>query len=157
MRKQILTFGLGLLLLATFIVPLSLNRSATAAPRAAPQAAPTPVAGVVSGNGINDFVEFFKQQRLTSSRLSQCIANGGYRLMDLQYRIDQGTVNTATVTISYTNDLVSFAPGATVVSNNAADGTAMQQYPLNGVYTCVHIRLANTNAFTANVNAKRLQ
>lgn len=79
---------------------------------------------------------------------TSCFELGNYDVIDLQYVIDQGTVNTTTITQQYSNDNVTMVDGAAVVTANAADANGMAQYALFGRYGCMKIDVANANPIT---------
>jgi len=72
---------------------------------------------------------------------------------DVQYVIDQGTTNTATLTIQWSNDNTNWSDGPALVSNNVADADGMVQVANMGRYTRVASTLGNTNTITITVKA----
>ena len=141
-----------LALLAIVLVVSVLFGALTVMPSsAAPSlAAPTPVAGI--NRAANKFwlqSRFVSGAQTADSRV--CVESAGYDLMDLQYVLDQGTVNTTTIKIQYTNDQVTFIDGASIVTANAADTSGLLQYPLFGRYTCVNTDVVNANPLTTTV------
>jgi hypothetical protein len=115
--------------------------------QAAPLAAPTPVS-VTTGNKSPEFPAFFNAKALTADTRSSCFEVPDYTAVDLMTVIDQGTVNTVTLTLNFSNDNSNFADGAAVVSANAADATALNQFALFGRWTCIYADVTNTNPVT---------
>lgn len=144
MNKKFAFFSgvLALLLLAAFLfIPASPSYGA-------PMAAPTPV--TFSGaSGANSKVTFFNGNVTADTRI--CFDLSGYNKIDLQYLLDQGTVNTTTVKLQWSNDNANFLDTATVASANVADTSNGQQYLLFGQYNCIFVDVANTNPLGTKV------
>lgn len=119
---------------------------------AAPMAQPTPVS-VSSGAGVTDFNTFYSVERLTADVRSGCVDVSKFKLADVQYLVDVGTVNTTTVTINFTNDKVTYNDGSAVASAIVADGSALQQYAVFGRYMCMYVNVTNTNPITWTITA----
>lgn len=114
----------------------------------APAAAPTPV--TYSGQaGNNQKVAFFNGNITADTRA--CFDLSNFKAVDLQYILDQGTVNTTTVKLQWSNDNVNFEDTATVVSANAADAHGGNQFLLFGQYNCIYADVANTNTLGVKV------
>jgi hypothetical protein len=123
---------------------------------AAPVAAPTPVAVNVYPSSVSDwsFVTFWDgSTALTADGLGSCVESAGYSIADVQYSIDQGTTNTTTVKLRFTNDKVTYSDGVNVVAANAADASDLQPFGLYGRYVCLYADVANSNAITITANA----
>lgn len=121
---------------------------------AAPAAAITPVS--YSGSGaISEKVSFFNGNIDGDTRV--CFDLSNFNKIDLQYAIDQRTVNTTTLYLQWSNNYVpSAATGdyeatATVVSANAADAHGGNQYLLAGQWNCIFADTANTNTLGLKV------
>lgn len=114
--------------------------------QAAPQAAPTPVAGTYTGGTLARTVTLFDADVTTgTAQLGSGVSILTGDRIDLQYIIDQPTsVNTVTLKLQFSNDLVNWIDGATVVADNAADANVMQQYNLFGAYARLHVDATNT-------------
>ena len=123
--------------------------------QAAPAAAPTPVAAV-QRSPAPEFPVFFRGGALTADTRSSCFEVPDYSVIDLQYNIDQTlvetTANTTTLTIQFSNDLVTFVDGLNAVADNAADASGMVQLQLFGRHTCVYANVSNTLPVTITVN-----
>ena len=123
--------------------------------QAAPSFAPTPVAAVQRAAN-PEFPVFFTNKVLTADTRSSCFEVPDYSVIDLQYNIDQTlvetTANTTTLTIQFSNDLVTFVDGLNAVADNAADASGMVQLQLFGRHTCVYANVSNTLPVTITVN-----
>jgi len=126
------------------------------APRvdAAPNAVLTPVS--YSGSGMdNQKVIFFNGNITADARV--CVDLSNYQKIDLQYVIDQGTTNTTTLKLQWSNDYNAttatgnFEDQSTIVSANAADAHGGQQYALVGQWNCVFADVTNSNALGLRV------
>lgn len=122
----------------------------------APAAAITPVAiEDPLGSAEVALVKFYDAEALTADD-QNCIDLGEYRVIDLEYVVDQGTTNTTTVILQHTNGaagtaLTTNTDGQTVVSANAADADGLNRYDLFGRWTCVDVNVTNSNAITWTV------
>lgn len=119
---------------------------------AAPMAAPTPVS-VSRGDRTWFPATFFNAAPLATDTRSGCFETAGYDLLDIQTVIDQGTTNTVTLKLQFTNDEVTFVDGVSVVSANTEDASAMNQFQAFGRYTCLYADVANTNTVTITAKA----
>jgi len=129
------------LLVATIVFPALPASSA-------PAAVPTPVTfSGASGNNMK--VTFFNGSITADSRV--CVDLSNYNKLDIQYIIDQGTVNTTTVKLQWSNDNVNYEDTATVVSANAADAHNGNQYLLFGTHNCIFADVTNGNALSIKV------
>jgi hypothetical protein len=142
--------GLAVVMLVGLFALMTLS---TPGAQAGPLAAPTPVAGTYTGGTLARSVTLYDSTVTTSTAFG---GNGvsvltGDRI-DLQYVIDQPTsVNTMTLKLQFSNDLVNWIDGATIVTDNAADANVMQQYAVFGNYARINIAGANTNEATVKV------
>ena len=115
---------------------------------AAPFAAITPVSFSGQSSASNK-VTFFNGNIAADTRT--CVDLSNYSKIDLQWVIDQGTVNTTTVKLQWSNDNVNFEDSATVASANAADTHSGQQYVLAGQYNCIYADVTNSNALSLKI------
>jgi len=126
------------------------------APRvdAAPNAVLTPVSYSGSG-GDNQKLVFFNGNITADARV--CVDLSNYQKIDLQYIIDQGTTNTTTLKLQWSNDYNAttatgnFEDQSTIVSANAADAHGGQQYALVGQWNCVFADVTNSNVLGLKV------
>jgi hypothetical protein len=148
MNKIVLAATTFLALVALLLFTLeSASRDASAAP----QPAPTPV-NVAYSTGAGGVLTFFGSARITTDTNGPIVGVSEYEKIDLQYVIDQGaTPNTVTLSIQYSNDGTNWDPGLTIVSGNAADATAMQQFPLYGQFARVRADVALTQPVTITI------
>jgi len=148
-KSAVLAVVAGLMLFAVLLTAIAGGSGAVAAPAAAP----TPVAGTYTGGTLARVVTLYDSAVTTST----AFGGSGVSILtgdrvDLQYVIDQPTdVNTMTLKLQFSNDLVNWVDGATIVSDNAADANVMQQYAVFGNYARVNIDAANTNEATVTV------
>ena len=123
--------------------------------QAAPAAAPTPVAAV-QRSPAPEFPMFFRTKVITDDTRSDCFEVPDYAVVDLQYLIDQtavaGAPNTTTLTLQFSNDLVTYVDSVAAVTDNAADASGMVQLQLFGRHTCVYANVSNTLPVTITVN-----
>ncbi len=142
-------FGLVFVMVAlvlALLVPFSVGFEAAAAPAAAP----TPVAVNVYPAGSSDWASatFWPGTAITADGRSTCFEAAGFSIADIQYNIDQGTTNTVTLKLQFTNDKVTYSDGVNVVASNAADASDLQPFGVYGRYTCLYADVANSNAVT---------
>lgn len=121
---------------------------------AAPAAAITPVSFSGQG-GDNEKVVFFNGNIAGDSRT--CVDLSNYNKIDIQYVTDQGTVNTTTLTLEWSNDYNqaantgNFETQGTVVSANAADAHGGNQFLIAGQWSCLFANTTNTNTLGLKV------
>lgn len=111
---------------------------------AAPAAAPTPQTFNPSRADANIMV--WANVKSITADTRWCADARNYNAADVQYAIDQGTVNTTTLKLQFSNDMVSFVDGATLVSANAADADSLNRQLVYGRYVCVFADVTNSNA-----------
>lgn len=144
--------GGGVLLLALL---MGLMGGGQGAVMAAPQAAPTPVSVTRPVSSQPQLSAIANAQVIAADTRLGCVASSNHSLMDLQYGIDQGTVNTVTLKLQFTNDTpgasATYIDGVNVVATNAADASDMQPFQLFGAWTCIYADVANTNNLTVTV------
>jgi hypothetical protein len=124
---------------------------------AAPAAAVTPVAATLpNGGGETAVIKFYAAERLTADD-QECRDLREYRVIDLEFVVDQTDTNTTTVTLEHSNGagatLAVNTTGQTVVSANAADADDLNRFDLYGAFTCVDINVTNSNPVTWTVYA----
>lgn len=136
MKKSIAwTVIVSLTLLGLLALSFGVPQTSTAAPAAAP----TPASVTRPGNGeAPEFPVFFNRAVLTADTRSSCFEVPEYSTVDMQYVIDQSDVNTTTVKLQFSNDLVTYVDGVAIVSANTEDASGMQQFQLFGRHTCVY-------------------
>lgn len=139
------------LLFALLLMALGLNTEMGTVV-AAPLAAPTPVtSGLVPNGPAKVPVEFFVTEVITTDLASEAFQLANYSLLDVQYVIDQGTVNTATLKLQHSNDGSNWTDGTSLVTSNAADAAVLNQYYNFGRYTRVYGDVTNSNPVTVTV------
>lgn len=145
MKNKFIPFVAGLLLFALiaslYILPAGQGVNVALA-------AATPVSYGASV-GTNSKVTFFNGNVTADTRV--CFDLSNFNKVDLQWIIDQGTVNTTTVKLQWSNNNANFEDTATVANANAADATGGQQYHLFGQHNCVFADVANSNALGLKV------
>lgn len=76
----------------------------------------------------------------------------GYSTLDIQHAIDQGdTVNTATIKLQNSINGWDWADQLTIVTDNAADATAITETNRVGKYARFEVTLANTETVTPHL------
>ena len=153
--------GIGLALAVVLLALTSLFNPAAFDASAAPAAAITPVAaGAPITGDTSVLIKFYDAEALTADD-QECRNLGEYRLVDLEYVVDQTLVatvpNTTTVTLEHTNGagatLATNTTGQSVVSANIADADGLNRFDLFGQITCVDIDVSNSNPVTWTVYA----
>lgn len=112
---------------------------------------PTPAAHNPSSSAL--YVPFWSASAKAASVGSSGYQLMTYELLDIQWIIDQGTTNTATLKLQYSNDNSNWSDGPALVTNNVADADGMVQASNLGRYTRVYATLGNTNTITLTVKA----
>lgn len=147
--------NVSLIIAAVLVVfALALTALAGVAPAAAaPQAAPTPVS--VTRPAADNYVTVapWSATAITADTTSTCYDVAKYSVIDVLYSIDQGTVNTTTLTSKWSIDGTTLVSGVNIVASNAADATDMAQLQVFGRYFCVLADVANSNTVTLTVQA----
>jgi hypothetical protein len=113
----------------------------------APNAIPTPVVQYMR-QPAPKVINFWAAPTALTADTRSCVNIDGYNTLDLHWIIDQGTVNTTTLTLQFSNITDSFVNGVAVATNNAADATDFQQFQVFGRNVCLHANLTNANAWT---------
>ena len=153
MKSKHLLFGSVFVALALMIA-LSALMSGTAAVQAEPLAAPTPIS--VDRAPSTALVALVYDGSITADTRLGCVQSANYNKADVMYTIDQGTVNTTTLKLQFTNDTpgatgAAYVDGLSIVASNAADATDLQQFQLFGAWTCVYADVTNTNPLGVKV------
>lgn len=153
MKSKTLLFGSVFVALA-LMVALSALMTGTAAVQAEPMAAPTPVS--VDRSATLPVIASVYDGDITADTRLGCVQSADYNLADVMYTIDQGTVNTTTLKLQFTNDTpgatgAAYVDGLSIVASNAADATDLQQFQLFGAWTCVYADVTNTNTLGVKV------
>lgn len=111
---------------------------------AAPAAAPTPQTFNPSRTTAN--VVTFANAKSITADTRWCADLRNYNGMDLQYVIDQGTVNTTTLKLQFSIDGSNYVDSAqTVVAANVADAASLQRYLLYGRWACVYADVSTSS------------
>lgn len=148
MRKDTLMMAGTIALVLVAALVFSLSGGAADRAMAAPVPAPTPVTATDSG-GNNSVATFWAAEAMTATGTSSIQNVIDHERIDLQYVIDQGTTpNTLTLKLQFSNDGTNWIDGATVVSSNAADANAMQQFAVFGRYARLHATAGNSESVT---------
>lgn len=113
---------------------------------AGPLAAITPVVTYGSGGDNGKFV-FFNGNITADSRI--CFDLSSYNKVQLQYAIDQGTVNTTTLKWQWSNEgnatTNNFEDEVTLATANVADAHAGVEVRAVGIHNCVFADVTNAN------------
>lgn len=142
----------SLLLLVALFGALNLSTPVAAAP----SFAPTPVSADRSPEQPHVAV-LMDSQVITQDTRSGCVNSAWYERADVQYEVDEGATNTATLKLQFTNETpgdagTSYVDGLTIATASA-DTTSMQQMQVFGAWTCVYADLSNANAMTISIKA----
>ncbi len=138
------------LLLALLLMVLGLNPEMESA-IAAPLAAPTPVISGWNADNSRYPVNFWLTEVITADGGTEAFTLANYEALDLQYVIDQTSVNTMTLKLQHSNDGSHWTDGASIVASNAADANALNQFANFGLYSRVYADVTNTNPVTVSV------
>ena len=141
-----LAIVIGLLLMSTLVFVGNLEPAGATAPT--PVSVPSGRASVAGGP-----YYFMRESAKTEDGRGTTYSLKNYNIVDVFYTIDQGTVNTVTLNIQYSNDGVNWVTGGAIVSANAADATGLIQLNNYGMYTNVYADVANSNPVTITVSA----
>ena len=145
-----LTIAAALVVFALALTALAGGGAATAAPLAIPT--PVSVTRPASG-GVQTFTPFAGSTALTADTTSACVDVAQRSVIDVLYVIDQGTVNTTTLTSRWSIDGVTLVDGVNVVASNAADASDMVQLQVFGRYFCLLANVTNSNPITITAQA----
>lgn len=148
--KTFLTIGAALVLFALALTALAGGGGAATA---APMAVPTPVSVTrPAGDGFIT-VSPWAAEVIDEDTTSSCYDVARFSVVDVLYSIDQGTVNTVTLTSKWSIDGTTLVDGVNIVASNAADATDMAQLQVFGRYFCVLANVTNSNDLTVTVQA----
>lgn len=143
-------FALTLSIASALVVVLALLMTLySGAPtvQAGPLAAPTPVVSGYSAKPASELT-WLAGVATTADGGSTALNVAGWQATDIQYAIDQGTTNTVTLKLQFSNDGVNWTDGATLVTDNAADASVLSQAAVFGKWARVYADVANTNPVT---------
>jgi len=148
-NRKILAIVLGAFaLLLILFIPFMFSPAPYA--NAAPLDAPTPVS--INHSGVrSDVVTFYSRKAITADGNTGFQNLADHSIMDLQWVIDQGTVNTNTLKLQISNDGLNWVDLVTFVTANAADVNSMQEYAVFGRYARVNADVSNSNPLTLTV------
>lgn len=133
--------------LALALVAGSLFTMQPNAVQGAPAAIPTPITQYARESAPK-VINFWASPTALTADTRSCVNIDGYNTIDLHYIVDQGTVNTTTLTLQFSNITNDYVNGLAVATANAADTADLKQYQLFGRNVCLHANLTNSNAFT---------
>ena len=136
----------ALLVALVTIVPVQLASGA-------PMALPTPNAAVDRVATPPQMYTFFNASALTADTTSSCFELANHDIVDLYYDIEQGVVNTTTLTLKFGNSETALVDGQAITSTVIVSATALQPYAVYGRYTCIYADVATTDTITITVNA----
>lgn len=114
--------------------------------QAAQLLAPTPIAYANSG-GTTKVAEFFNRTPIRADT-RVCKDLREFKTADVQYVIDEGTVNTVTVKLQFTINGLNYVDGTAFATAAVADATGLGSYPIVGMQTCVFVDVSNANTVT---------
>lgn len=145
MKRNMIGWAIGLSFF--FIAALMFALPMGDAAQAAPAAAPTP--NSVTARADDGILNFWgTATTATADGNSGVVDVVGFEVVDLQYVIDQGTTNTVTLKLQFSNDNSNWVDGATIVTDSAADANAMQQFAVFGRYARINADVTNSNTIT---------
>lgn len=148
MLKKFTFAAVAIILVAMLISSLTVF----AAPSGAPQFSVTPASTPIAPSSSPAQLYVFSKGLAITADTRWCFDAMPYRAVNLQWAIDQGTVNTTTLKLQFNNDLAvfpsTFVDGATIASANAADANSMNEAPIYGRHTCVLADVTNSNTIT---------
>jgi hypothetical protein len=140
------SLGIAVIVFAVAIVAGSFLLPAPAV-QGAPHAIPTPITQSPR-TAAPKVINFWSSATGLTSDTRSCVNIAGYNTLDLHYVIDQGTVNTTTLTLQFSNISGAYVNGLAVVTANAADTADLKQYNVFGNEVCLYADVVNSNAWT---------
>lgn len=146
MKKMILAIVGALVVFALVLTAIAGGPTA----QAGPLAAPTPVVSGYSAKAPTELT-WWDATAVTEDGGSTALVVSQWQATDIQYVIDQGTTNTVTLKLQFSNDNVNWTDGATIASAIAADGSVLSQQAVFGKFARVYADVANTNPVTLTV------
>lgn len=152
MRKNFaIAFAVVAILVIGLLASLQYTAPVTAAPFAAP---PTPVAGITDKVPNDPGFIIYRSPFTITADTRYCPGDTSrFDTLDIEYAINQSTVNTLTIKMQYSNRMERFTDGANVVAANAADTAAMVQMPAFGRFTCLFVDVTNSNGVSLTLTA----
>ena len=145
--KKVALIGIIAFALVAFLIGgiQSTNKAAVAAPFAAP----TPVSASMAPQ-VGRPVPFINNSTVftADTATTLVVRTGDFEKLDMQYIIDQGTANSTTLTLRYSNNGVNWVNGPAIASGIVADGTDLQQYHAFGQYMTLNVNVTNANPVT---------
>ena len=146
LTRTLLAAFIGVLLMVMFVFAGNLSNVSATAPT--PVSAPSSRSAVAAGP-----YYFFNGVAKIADGRGTTFALKNYGIVDVIYTIDQGTVNTVTLNIQYSNDGINWVSGGAIVTANAADVTGLIQLNNYAAYTNVYADVTNANPLTLTVSA----
>jgi len=147
MKSQKFAIAALVLVIAAMLVGSVLISATTA--NAAPLPAPTAVSAPADrAPRARHPITFFSAARTTADGRGTVYSLPDYNVMDLQWVVDVGTVNTTTLKFQFSNDGVNWVDGASIEAGIVADKNSLQQFPIYGRYVSVYADVTNTNPIT---------
>ena len=140
----------ALVLIVTLAAGLGLIHSGENV-QAAPPAIPTPASITYSAENTSGPIKFWADGTvLTQTGNSSEFILGQAEALDIHFVIDQNPtlVNTATLTLQFSNDGTNWVNGVAVVTDNAADANDLLQFNNFGHRTRLRLTLTNSNPVT---------
>ena len=137
----------SLILLCALLLPTLVMALRAQPVQASPLDAPTPVSSPSTRASSTSLAAFSRSSRLTASARSAVVDLSDYNLLDLQWVITMGTVNTTTLKLQYSNDGQNWADGVSVATLASSTG-GMNQFNNFGRYTAVYATLTNSSPIT---------
>lgn len=145
-NKLILTIAAVMVVAMVFFSAFASVPSA----QAGPMAAPTPAVSGYSAKPASELT-WLAGVATTADGGSTALNVASWQATDIQYVIDQGTTNTVTLKLQFSNDNVNWTDGATLVTDNAADASVLSQAAVFGKWARVYADVANSNPVTVTV------
>lgn len=133
---------LGLALLVGSVLSIQ-----TSGVQGAPSAIVTPIAQYMR-QPAPKVINFWASPTALTEDTRSCVNIDGYNTLDLHWVIDQGTVNTTTLKLQFTNITGNYIDGVAVATANALDASNMNQFNLFGRNVCLLADVVNSNAWT---------
>ena len=151
-KRGLIVFA-ALLFITLFGLTLTFGVSAPVT--AAPAAAPTPLS-VTYSPGTSTLQTIWSSEVITADGCSDLFEIRDVELIDLQWWIDVGEVNTTTLTLRFTNENSTehLVTGIAVASAVVADETNLQQHPLFGRYACLYADVTTSDPITITALGK---
>ncbi len=141
-KNLILTVAVTMVVVMAFFAAFAVPSA-----QAGPMAAPTPVVSGYSAKPASELT-WLAGVATTADGGSTALNVAGWQATDIQYVIDQGTTNTVTLKLQFSNDGVNWTDGATLVTDNAADASVLSQAAVFGKWARVYADVTNTNPVT---------